>query len=716
MKKLFLSVAVAFATFSNAQVTIGTTVKPIEGALLDLKQHTPDSNNVTSSLGMSLPRVKLTNKTALYPMFDSDTEYLNNKESIDSQHTGLLVYNTNNCQPLRKGLFVWNGTQWISLQSNSHDGVGITIIGANNFNSQSIIDTLYIPTGKDNRTIELLTFGAKSDSENITLTAKPINGTIVNNSAENLFSPKLWTSGKQVITQINAVYNNITPNTLDDSNSFDGRVWDLDYSFIDDDCGTISKQLIIHQKNYKIEPKLTDLFINKASLGGSRIEIPIKSNVPFEVTTATTNTDTNSITTDVIASYETGIAGSYNDNIIGEQYNSGIFSFVLGDGEFTPRYKTVTLTLEDKKRSWAKPVKINVTYCLGSGIGGIGNINNIIESSTTETETGSSSWSGKVVHHPQKAAADGSIIYHDFYSAEFGDAGRWMTTNLSAKSYDTQAVVAGTINKVFEGPKLSNGTEMSAKAYWNYSPTLNNTKDYKDDKDWKANPYIGLQYTWTTVTGGNYWGTVKDEHGKLDTKVILQGICPNGWHVPSDNEWFVLETEILKNKSAYSQNIDPGYEYSALKENATDTPPIAFIVSETWTPEYYDKRYWIDYAKLLMDPCPILGDDIMKSGNMGYSNSPAHNGFATFPTGLFFSNKGQTQETGSSDYVGIRAPFWTSSSFNAIDSGNATAICRSYTNILRGANTVSDANRIKQVGYRSYLGQFWSMSVRCKKN
>lgn len=108
----------------SAQVTLGTTEKPIEGALLQLKNlpQTDDNNLTNATKGLMMPRVLLTKKYELLPMFSDDLEnYNTNKPLIDKEHTGLLVYNTqaNAEEILCKGMNVWNGTEWQCLNNKS---------------------------------------------------------------------------------------------------------------------------------------------------------------------------------------------------------------------------------------------------------------------------------------------------------------------------------------------------------------------------------------------------------------------------------------------------------------------------------------------------------------------------------------------------------------------------------------------------------------------
>jgi len=110
----------------QAQVTIGTIEKSVEGSLLQLKekdQVTDDSYNAYK--GLALPRVELSKKNQLFPMFLTDpdnpnsganADYAANKPNIDKSHTGLIVYNLtkNEEEDLNHGLYRWNGEEWIS--------------------------------------------------------------------------------------------------------------------------------------------------------------------------------------------------------------------------------------------------------------------------------------------------------------------------------------------------------------------------------------------------------------------------------------------------------------------------------------------------------------------------------------------------------------------------------------------------------------------------
>jgi len=120
------------------QVTIGSGIKPIDGSLLDLKEKTPqnpDSDNSNSNKGLGFPRVKLSKVDVLYPMFLNDPEnpasgpnekYQNEKDRINEEHTGLVVYNVGT--ELSEGLYCWNGTRWNLIFDITGESPGVTTL------------------------------------------------------------------------------------------------------------------------------------------------------------------------------------------------------------------------------------------------------------------------------------------------------------------------------------------------------------------------------------------------------------------------------------------------------------------------------------------------------------------------------------------------------------------------------------------------------------
>lgn len=75
---------------------------------------------------------------------------------------------------------------------------------------------------------------------------------------------------------------------------------------------------------------------------------------------------------------------------------------------------------------------------------------------------------------------------------------------------------------------------------------------------WRPNQ--GLLYTYSAATLGGQdaiWqkegiGSQGQEAGPIETTPIIQGVCPEGWHVPTDREWNMLAKVIFNNPEKYS--------------------------------------------------------------------------------------------------------------------------------------------------------------------
>jgi len=104
-----------------SQVTVGSAIKPNEGALLDVKQSTTTDGSANSTKGIGLPRVALTAIDDLSPCADNTSD---NKLS----HRGLTVYNvtdnSDGAQTLKEGLYFWDGDLWQPSGLKAMQGFG----------------------------------------------------------------------------------------------------------------------------------------------------------------------------------------------------------------------------------------------------------------------------------------------------------------------------------------------------------------------------------------------------------------------------------------------------------------------------------------------------------------------------------------------------------------------------------------------------------------
>ena len=143
---LIMHIVGTFTVSLQSQVTIGSGIEPIGGALLDLKEQQQDDGSANSTKGMILPRVELSYLNKLYPMF---TGAYNIAE--DAKHTGLTVYNLTQCDgKFARGVYTWTGTEWVQLTNNPT----MTTVNPTLTFPQSLTDDNYlvrIPSGQDLR-------------------------------------------------------------------------------------------------------------------------------------------------------------------------------------------------------------------------------------------------------------------------------------------------------------------------------------------------------------------------------------------------------------------------------------------------------------------------------------------------------------------------------------------------------------------------------------
>ena len=109
MSKRILTLALLILTniaTGFTQVTIGSIEKPIEGALLQLKENENLGANTTK--GLQLPRVIIKDINEL----NIGIENIPKSEYMD--HKGLIVFNTAGLTP---GIYIWNGAEWQHLMT-----------------------------------------------------------------------------------------------------------------------------------------------------------------------------------------------------------------------------------------------------------------------------------------------------------------------------------------------------------------------------------------------------------------------------------------------------------------------------------------------------------------------------------------------------------------------------------------------------------------------
>ena len=197
----------------------------------------------------------------------------------------------------------------------------------------------------------------------------------------------------------------------------------------------------------------------------------------------------------------------------------------------------------------------------------------------------------------------------------------WMAENLRTTRYA-------------DGTPIPLGTEASSTTAYRY---------YPDDNSANVSDY-GYLYNWAAVMNGSASSEANPSG--------VQGICPDGWHVPSDAEW----TELTNYVKSQSQYVCGDYTGNIAKALASETG---------WKPD----------------------DEECAAGNNPSANNAT--GFSARPAGFY---------NGIYNNFGNTAYFWS-----ATQSGSYNAYYRTlfYTNAIVNRN-----NYNKNRGY----------SVRCVRN
>ena len=113
---IILILLIACISTVYGQVTIGSNLEPVKGALLDLKEKDDSSGGITSEKGLNLPRVSLTSLTDI-----TNGDITGIDATNKNAHIGLTVYNVREDTPngFFKCVYVWEGTKWVSLCDGS---------------------------------------------------------------------------------------------------------------------------------------------------------------------------------------------------------------------------------------------------------------------------------------------------------------------------------------------------------------------------------------------------------------------------------------------------------------------------------------------------------------------------------------------------------------------------------------------------------------------
>ncbi|WP_108821902.1 FISUMP domain-containing protein [Dysgonomonas sp. Marseille-P4361] len=261
---------------------------------------------------------------------------------------------------------------------------------------------------------------------------------------------------------------------------------------------------------------------------------------------------------------------------------------------------------------------------------------------------------------------------NSYSTAVFGRAGRWMTVNLRTKTSP------GSCENIYYPGELtsddfSNRMDIRVAHYPNGSIT---NVAAVQPTTWAEEQ--GLLYSWALATNGkggsDGQGNVDNIEGDgvnvdeyYEQKIQRQGICPDGWHLPSLAEWQEL--------------------FAVLKEDAESN-------SDNFA-NYSSRPYTVGArggATTAKSNIPLRAAQIPN----GASNSAKEGGFDVLMTGA---------KTGNSMIYGNEASFWTASASLGVGTLTNKA---AYATTFRPANTT---DMVIGSAMRTFL-----YSVRCKQN
>ena len=276
--------------------------------------------------------------------------------------------------------------------------------------------------------------------------------------------------------------------------------------------------------------------------------------------------------------------------------------------------------------------------------------------------------------------------YREFYYMDGNNkvsAGQWMLENLRYIPDNTDTGFTGFTHTAANAPNTY------TDKYWAYpwkGPNGNGSGTYnavQAQADWDS--HMGILYNWVAATNGRVTiAHPREGQGEANEAdaIGVQGICPVGWHMPTDKEWNGLEHAIYNNASQYSQYKDDGSD--------------AFTPT-TWQSEWetgsvtlpgYGSRGSSStkgHGLVMLAECPLPG-----STYSGKSLSTAQGGFEVFLVGLAMFDV-------ISNY-GSDSGIWSASAYSA-SSGYVRYISQQNPGVRRGSAS------------RSYF-----LSVRCVRD
>lgn len=114
----------------------------------------------------------------------------------------------------------------------------------------------------------------------------------------------------------------------------------------------------------------------------------------------------------------------------------------------------------------------------------------------------------------------------------------WMAENMRCNKYDTESERAGAT--------LSTSSSSTYAPY--YTDGMNATTSYSGNLTSEQRSKLGYLYNWSATVGLATESAATNQTSSFSGN--RQGICPNGWHVPTSAEWSTLKNYVGSNAGA----------------------------------------------------------------------------------------------------------------------------------------------------------------------
>lgn len=539
---LYCSILFSISVSAFSQVTIGSSNSPIAGSLLDLKEYPASAGGVTATKGFTLPRVKLLSLTitnsstgVASTIADAPTDKLWDKD----EHIGLTVYHIDACTLNGKGVYTWTGDTWVKLGSNFG------------------LDGLQLSTNN------LLFYNGVNSTQNVTVNWAPTTGytppTYTGTGATFTFSPLSGTLSGSSPQTVGITVANMSESELS-ANLFASKPSTVTFSFANSPCGIAggpqTQTINVNQVNkaLKVNGKVIPDQVDITTSGPNTATLESNARWQFESITPISNGAVSSVEVGAIKGTElddgTAVPNTISYNAISaanlHRYNYLTFSDTHSPKRFGDIVLTVAqcagnndLTMREYVDLWES------TFGLIQGVDEPNSDGDITKNTR-----------GVRWHYTRPDLPANDVRQSIFFSALFG-TGRFMITNLQTKTYTPRTDTPTT--EWTAAPSLTNSyaatTSPYTTAYWGY-PNINGTTDAALTTQYAARERLGLLYNWAAATGNenNSTGT---QTNTVFAKPI-QGICPAGWHLPSNVEWNAFLTDVSNNPTKYSTNTVTG--------------------------------------------------------------------------------------------------------------------------------------------------------------